>query len=225
MASSDPSSNLSRRSFLQSTALAGASTVLVVEAGAESGASENRSTASVRGVVDATLRVNGEYRTVPVEPRTTLVDALRDRLGLTGVKVGCNHGQCGACTVIVDGQRVLSCLTLALSAQGRDITTVEGIATADALHPVQSAFVEHDGFQCGYCTPGQVCSGVALVEEVRAGFPSAATEDVRQPLSIEDALSPAEVRERMSGNLCRCAAYNGIVAAVRDGVRRVVEAG
>ena len=166
--------------------------------------------------VDILLTINGESRSVTVEPRTTLVNALRERLKLTGTKVGCNHGQCGACTVLIDGRRVLACLTLALSARNREITTIEGLAQDGALHPVQRAFIRHDGFQCGYCTPGQICSGVAAIEEIRAGWPSAATADVRSPLDPSHALTDAEVRERMSGNLCRCGAYNGIVAAVRE---------
>ena len=172
--------------------------------------------------IDIALRVNGETRAVSVEPRTTLLDALRERLRLSGTKVGCNHGQCGACTVIVDGRRTLSCLTLALSAQGRQITTVEGLAEDGALHPVQAAFIRNDGFQCGYCTPGQICSAAALMDEIKAGWPSAATDDVRDVLSVDVMLSDAEIRERMSGNLCRCGAYNGIVSAIREAAREAL---
>lgn len=208
---------VSRRLFLQSTTTLAAGS-LVASAAAKASAEETETAIPAETTQTITLRINGEERSVDVESRTTLLDALRERIGLTGTKVGCNHGQCGACTVIVDGRRSLSCLTLALSAQGRAITTVEGIADGENLHPVQAAFIEHDGFQCGYCTPGQICSGVALVDEIRQGYPSAVTEDVRSKVSVDEALAPAELRERMSGNICRCAAYNGIVAALEDGV-------
>jgi xanthine dehydrogenase YagT iron-sulfur-binding subunit len=148
-----------------------------------------------------------------VEPRTTLLDALRDHLGLTGTKKGCDRGQCGACTVLVDGRRINSCLSLALAHDGDAITTIEGIGQPGHLHPLQAAFVAEDAFQCGYCTPGQVCSGVALMEEARRGDCSAVTPDVRRPGA--PTLTDAEIRERMSGNLCRCGAYANIVRAVR----------
>ena len=164
--------------------------------------------------IDVTLRVNGTARTVKIEPRVTLLDALREYIGLTGSKKGCDHGQCGACTVLVNGRRINSCLTLALMHEGDDVTTIEGLAKGDDLHPVQAAFIKHDGFQCGYCTPGQICSAVALLDEVAAGTASAVTADVRQIRGVE--LTDAEIRERMSGNLCRCGAYPGIVAAVRE---------
>ena len=187
---------------------------------AETDQTDGGASFAARGGLEITLAVNGRARRVSVEPRTTLLDALREGLQLAGTKVGCNHGQCGACTLLVDGRRVLSCLTLALSARGREITTVEGVARGDALHPVQAAFIEHDGFQCGYCTPGQICSAVALLQELQAAWPSAATADLRGPLDPAALLSDAEIRERMSGNLCRCGAYNGIVAAVRDAARQ-----
>jgi xanthine dehydrogenase YagT iron-sulfur-binding subunit len=171
--------------------------------------------APAEGEVAVTLLVNGGRHRVVVEPRVTLLDALREGLGLTGSKKGCDHGQCGACTVLVDGQRVLSCLSLAVMQEGRQITTVEGLAKGDTLHPVQAAFVEFDGFQCGYCTPGQICSAVALLDEVRRGACSAVTPDFNSP-PAPATLTEAEIRERMSGNLCRCGAYNGIVAAVRQ---------
>jgi xanthine dehydrogenase YagT iron-sulfur-binding subunit len=165
--------------------------------------------------VTTSLRVNGTTRDLSLDSRLTLLDALRDVLGLTGTKKGCDQGACGACTVIIDGQRVLSCLTLAAACDGRQVVTIEGLATADELHPMQSAFLHCDGFQCGYCTPGQILSAVCAVQEVQAGVPSHATRDVRQAV---DAATPTdeEIRERMSGNLCRCAAYPNIVAAVRQ---------
>jgi xanthine dehydrogenase YagT iron-sulfur-binding subunit len=156
------------------------------------------------------LRVNGEERELVVDTRSSLLDVLRERLGLTGAKKGCDHGQCGACTVLIDGRRANSCLCLAIAHQGAEITTVEGLAPDGELHPVQRAFVEHDGFQCGYCTPGQICSAVALLDELAAGLPSAVTPDGSVALTDE------EIRERLSGNLCRCGAYVNIVAAVRE---------
>jgi xanthine dehydrogenase YagT iron-sulfur-binding subunit len=150
---------------------------------------------------------------LPEDARVSLLDLLRDRLGLSGTKKGCNQGACGACTVLVDGQRVLSCLTLAVQHDGRSVITIEGLAADDALHPLQQAFIEHDGFQCGYCTPGQICSAVGMIEEVRRGVPSHVTADV---VAETIALSREELRERMSGNLCRCGAYNGIVDAIAE---------
>ncbi|GHC98142.1 oxidoreductase [Streptomyces violarus] len=162
---------------------------------------------------DLTLSVNGEKYTLTVDHRTTLLDALRERLDMTGTKKGCDQGQCGACTVLVDGRRSVACLQLAVAAEGREITTIEGVAEGDRLHPVQQAFLELDGFQCGYCTPGQICSAIAMIEEHAAGWPSAATDDVR-PEAGPPPLTPEEIRERMSGNLCRCGAYVSIVQAV-----------
>ncbi|TFW07390.1 2Fe-2S iron-sulfur cluster binding domain-containing protein [Oxalobacteraceae bacterium OM1] len=160
-----------------------------------------------------TLRINGQDRTLAVEPRVTLLDALREYLGLTGTKKGCDRGQCGACTVLVDGQRINSCLTLAVMHDGQEITTVEGLAQDGALHPVQEAFLECDAFQCGYCTPGQICSAVAMLDEVQAGQASTvAPHAAITPGSITD----DDIRERMSGNICRCGAYPNIVAAVRQ---------
>lgn len=164
--------------------------------------------------VDVTLRVNGTARAVKIEPRVTLLDALREYMGLTGSKKGCDHGQCGACTVLVNGRRINSCLTLALMHEGEEITTIEGLAKGDELHPLQAAFIKHDGFQCGYCTPGQICSAVALLDEVATGTASAVTADVRQTGGVK--LTDVEIRERMSGNICRCGAYPGIVAAIRE---------
>ena len=164
--------------------------------------------------IDVKLRVNGTEHVLKIEPRVTLLDALRERLDLTGTKKGCNHGQCGACTVLVSGRRINSCLALACMHDGDEITTVEGLVKGDSLHPVQAAFIKHDGFQCGYCTPGQICSAVALLREVQVGTASAVTADVKQTGRVE--LTDAEIKERMSGNLCRCGAYPGIVAAVRE---------
>ena len=164
------------------------------------------------------LNVNGHDYDLSLEPRVTLLDALREYIGLTGTKKGCDRGQCGACTVLVNDRRINACLALAVAHVGDRITTVEGLADGAALHPVQAAFIRHDGFQCGYCTPGQICSAVALLGEVRAGAISAATADVRQITPVD--LTDAEIRERMSGNLCRCGAYVGIVAAVREASQR-----
>jgi xanthine dehydrogenase YagT iron-sulfur-binding subunit len=176
-------------------------------------------TAAVRTVepqtADVALTVNGQLRPLHLDLRTSLLDALREHLHLTGTKKGCDHGQCGACTVMVDGRRVLSCLTLTASCEGKKITTIEGLAKGDELHPMQAAFVKHDGFQCGYCTPGQICSAVAMLGEAQNGEASYVTADVRQTRrSLK--LSDDEIRERMSGNICRCGAYPNIVAAIRE---------
>ena len=165
-------------------------------------------------IVDVTLRVNGTEHTLKIEPRVTLLDALRDRIGLMGTKKGCDRGQCGACTVLVNGQRINSCLSLAIMYDDAEITTVEGLARGNELHPVQAAFIKHDGFQCGYCTPGQICSAVGAIAEAKAGTASAVTSDVRTQGQVK--LTDAEISERMSGNICRCGAYPGIVAAVQE---------
>jgi xanthine dehydrogenase YagT iron-sulfur-binding subunit len=157
------------------------------------------------------LVVNGETHTLDIDPRTTVLDALREHLGLTGAKKGCDHGQCGSCTVLLDGRRVNSCLLLAVAHQDADITTIEGLGTEESPHPVQRAFLEYDGFQCGYCTPGQICSAVGMLDEAARGWPSAVTP-ASGPVELDD----AEVRERMSGNLCRCGAYPNIVEAIRS---------
>ena len=161
------------------------------------------------------LHVNDTTHELSADPRLTLLDALRDVLGLFGTKKGCDQGACGACTVIVDGQRVLSCLTLAAACDGRNVVTIEGLARGEALHSMQAAFLHCDAFQCGYCTPGQILSAVCAVEEMRAGVPSHVTKDVRHTVR-PPTLTDEEIRERMSGNLCRCAAYPNIVAAVRE---------
>jgi xanthine dehydrogenase YagT iron-sulfur-binding subunit len=169
--------------------------------------------------VPVSMTVNGGVRNMTVEPRTTLLDALRDGLGLTGTKKACDRGECGACTVHVDGRRILSCMTLAAMQDGKHITTIEGLERDGNLHAIQSAFIEHDGFQCGFCTSGQIMSAVAMIEEVKAGWPSAATAEVRSQVTAAD-LSRAEIRERMSGNLCRCACYPNIVDAVAGAAGR-----
>jgi xanthine dehydrogenase YagT iron-sulfur-binding subunit len=163
-----------------------------------------------------TLNVNGAERRLDIDTRTTLLDALREHLGLTGAKKGCDHGQCGSCTVLLGGRRVLSCLTLAVAHDGDEVTTIEGLGEGDVLHPMQAAFVEHDALQCGYCTPGQIVSAVGMLGEVRDGWPSYATDDV----AAEPSLDAAEIRERMSGNLCRCGAYANIVPAIADAAPR-----
>jgi xanthine dehydrogenase YagT iron-sulfur-binding subunit len=168
---------------------------------------------AVENPVRVALKVNGATRTLELDSRVVLLDALRERLELTGTKKGCDQGQCGACTVLVDGRRVLSCLTLAATCEGKEVTTVEGLARGDELHPVQAAFIKYDGFQCGYCTPGQICSAVGLLEEAKRGEVSHATEDVT---ATTTKLTDDEIRERMSGNICRCGAYPGIVAAIKE---------
>jgi xanthine dehydrogenase YagT iron-sulfur-binding subunit len=171
------------------------------------------------GKIQLSVTVNGQARGIVVEPSTTLLEALRDGLGLTGTKKGCDRGECGACTIHVDGRRILSCMTLAAMQDGKHITTIEGLEQGGNLHPLQAAFIERDGFQCGFCTSGQIMSGVAMIEEAEAGWPSAATPDLSRPFGVAD-LSKAEVRERMSGNLCRCACYPNIVQAVADAAGR-----
>lgn len=162
-------------------------------------------------LVPISLRVNGSIHALTIDPRVSLLDALRDHLSLSGTKKGCNQGACGACTILVDGERINSCLTLAVQYEDRDIQTIEGLAQDGVLHPMQDAFISHDGFQCGYCTPGQICSAVAMLDELKAGAPSAVTTSRTPPQ-----LSDEELRERMSGNLCRCGAYVGIREAIRD---------
>ena len=159
------------------------------------------------------LNVNGTNHPLHIEPRVSLLDALREYIGLTGTKKGCNQGACGACTVLVDGERINACLALAIQYQGRQITTIEGLGQQDHLHPLQQAFIEHDGFQCGYCTPGQICSAVGMIEEFQSGMPSAVTVDM---MDTHIDFSDGEVKERMSGNLCRCGAYVGITEAIQQ---------
>ena len=168
---------------------------------------------TAENLVKLALKVNGVTKKLEVDSRVVLLDALRERLGLTGSKKGCDQGQCGACTVLVNGRRVLSCLTLAATCEGKDVTTIEGLAKGDQLHPMQAAFIKYDGFQCGYCTPGQICSSVGMLEEAKRGDVSHATADVG---AVRAELSDDEIRERMSGNICRCGAYPGIVAAIKE---------
>lgn len=194
-------------------------------AGAASALAVTTSNAAMAGVLEADARpvaspalvpvsftVNGDHRSLEVDARTTLLDTLREHLHLTGTKKGCDHGQCGACTVIANGRRINSCLTLALMHEGSSITTIEGLGSMNRLHPMQAAFVKHDGYQCGYCTPGQICSAVAVLEEIQADIPSYVTEDLTVPAEV----TPIELRERMSGNICRCGAYSNIIDALTE---------
>lgn len=201
---------LSRRDFLVLGAVSAAAAQLPFTA--ELAAEPAAVTASISNV---TFSVNGKARALELDTRTTLLDALREHLHLNGTKKGCDHGQCGACTVIVAGRRINSCLTLAVMHEGDQITTIEGLGTPDNMHAMQAAFVKHDGYQCGYCTPGQICSAVAMLDELKAGVPSHVSAD----LMARAALTPSELRERMSGNLCRCAAYSNIADAITDVAR------
>jgi xanthine dehydrogenase YagT iron-sulfur-binding subunit len=207
---------INRREFIEGAGLAAGAVAL-----ARVGEAASREPAGrVPARVPVTAMVNGQQHTIDVEPRTTLLEALREQLLLTGTKKGCDRGECGACTVVIDGRRVLSCMSLAAMQEGKRITTIEGLGGDRKLHPLQAAFIEHDGFQCGFCTSGQIMSGLAMLEEARAGWPSAATADVRKPFTLAD-LSATEIRERMSGNLCRCACYPNIVAAVSAAAKEV----
>ncbi len=205
-----------RRRFLVDASVLGAGAAVVPYAHGAESATETRPSfvngaeAPIR--TRGSLVVNGQLHELELDTRATLLDVLRENLRLTGTKKGCDRGQCGACTVLVNGRRINSCLTLAASVDGDEVTTIEGLGSVNALHPMQQAFVTHDAFQCGYCTPGQVCSAVALVAEADAGMASAVTPDVRKLKSVK--LDAAEIRERMSGNICRCGAYVNIVAAV-----------
>ena len=171
-----------------------------------------QATADSPVVQSVTLNVNGKIHALQLDTRTTLLDAVREHLQLTGSKKGCDHGQCGACTMLVDGRRINSCLTLAVMHQGQKVTTIEGLGTPGKMHPMQTAFVKHDGFQCGYCTPGQICSAVALLREIQQGIPS----HVSAALDAKMQATPEEIRERMSGNICRCGAYSNIVEAITE---------
>ncbi|KAA9018744.1 aldehyde dehydrogenase iron-sulfur subunit PaoA [Sphingobium limneticum] len=199
------SDQLTRRGLLQGSA------VLAAAAPTLSAAAPTPKTSGANAMMPVELTVNGREVHLQLDPRTSLLDALREHLHLTGTKKGCDHGQCGACTVIVEGRRINSCLTLAVMHDGEKVTTIEGLGTPDHLHAMQKAFIVHDGYQCGYCTPGQICSAVSVLEEIEAGIPSHVTADLN-----DVAISDAELRERMSGNICRCAAYPNIIAAMRD---------
>ena len=213
------SEHVSRRGFLQGAALlAGGGLAVAAVPGTPAAAQAAQAAAAPVRLVPLSLTVNGQKRDVQVDPRTSLLDMLREQLALTGSKKGCDHGQCGACTVIADGRRINSCLSLALVHCGGTITTIEGLAKGDDLHPVQTAFLEHDGYQCGYCTPGQIVSAVALLDEVKRGEPSQVTLNLRRTAPMDEPmeLTVEEIKERMSGNICRCGAYPGIVAAVQQ---------
>jgi xanthine dehydrogenase YagT iron-sulfur-binding subunit len=203
----DPSQfEMSRRGVLIGAAVTTAVTAVPLRAEAQAASTEPPVMAKV------SFTVNGKTEALELDTRTTLLDALREHLHLTGTKKGCDHGQCGACTVIVDGRRINSCLTLAVMHDGDSVTTVEGLGGPETLHPMQAAFVKHDGYQCGYCTPGQICSAVAVLEEIKAGIPSHVSAD----LNAAPQLSELELRERMSGNICRCGAYSNIVEAITE---------
>nr|WP_026308605.1 2Fe-2S iron-sulfur cluster-binding protein [Spirosoma spitsbergense] len=208
-----------RRSFLKQVSAASlsilASTYFTAEVMADSIDNLPENPAALLNAVKVNLRVNDTVKPLTLDSRTSLLDALRERLGLTGSKKGCDHGQCGACTVMIDGKRHLSCLTLAATCENKEITTIEGLAKNGKMHPMQRAFLTHDGFQCGYCTPGQICSSVALLEEAKNGEASYVTEDLRD-IKANLKLSEEEIRERMSGNICRCGAYNNIVQAFKQ---------
>jgi xanthine dehydrogenase YagT iron-sulfur-binding subunit len=197
---------LDRREFLIVGSASAAALALPTDAVAEPSSAESPTVATV------TFTVNGKPCTLELDLRTSLLDALREHLQLTGTKKGCDQGQCGACTVIADGRRINACLTLAVMYEGASITTIEGLGSVTKLHPMQAAFVKHDGYQCGYCTPGQICSAVAMLGEIKAGVPSHATPD----LKVLPQVSSAELRERMSGNICRCGAYSNIIEAITE---------
>jgi len=208
--------DLKRRAFMINSTASVASVMVPVTAMADS-EQVPRAVGATGSPRDAhstiTLNINGTPRTIAkLDNRTTLLDVLREHLHLTGTKKGCDHGQCGACTVLIDGERVNSCLSLAVMHEADQITTIEGLGTPAKLHPMQAAFVEHDGYQCGYCTPGQICSSVAMLGEIRAGIPSYVTAD----LTTRAKITSAEIRERMSGNICRCGAYSNIVEAIAE---------
>jgi len=199
---------ISRRGAL----IAGAAAAAAVSTTAPAAAAPADAPAPAVPLTRVTLKVNGEAHTLELDTRTTLLDALREHLHLTGTKKGCDHGQCGACTVIVDGRRINACLTLAVMHEGAQVTTIEGLGTPQRMHPLQAAFVKHDGYQCGYCTPGQICSAVAVLDEIKRGVPSHVSPD----LTARPLLSAEELRERMSGNICRCGAYSNIVDAITE---------
>jgi xanthine dehydrogenase YagT iron-sulfur-binding subunit len=203
---------ITRRELLVLGAVSAAAAAAPAEAEAQVQAKASTPAVRLPVLSKVSFSVNGKAHALELDTRTTLLDALREHLQLTGTKKGCDHGQCGACTVIVEGRRINSCLTLAVMHEGDRITTIEGLGTPANLHPMQAAFVKHDGYQCGYCTPGQICSAVALLGEIKAGIPSHVSVDLTAPPK----LSPGELRERMSGNICRCGAYSNIVDAILE---------
>ncbi|MGC2658035.1 MAG: 2Fe-2S iron-sulfur cluster-binding protein [Bryobacteraceae bacterium] len=204
------SHDVTRREFV-GTVIAGSAAIAVLPGLADAQTAQSHT-------IPLTLTINGESHTANIDSRVTLLDLLREQLHLTGTKKGCDHGQCGACTVLVEGRRVNSCLTFAVMHEGNQITTIEGLGQPGSLHPMQTAFINSDGFQCGYCTPGQICSAVAMLKEVKAGSPSMLTPEIHSIHPIE--LTDDEIRERMSGNICRCGAYPNIVAAIRTANQR-----
>jgi xanthine dehydrogenase YagT iron-sulfur-binding subunit len=204
--------NVNRRDLVRGVGACAAATAT----GAASKSKAQTSPAEPANTAHISMTVNGQSRNLDVDTRVTLLDALREHLHLTGTKKGCDHGQCGACTVIVDGRRINSCLTLAVMHEGRKVTTIEGLGTPETPHTMQHAFVKHDGYQCGYCTSGQICSAVAVLDEIRTGIPSHVTGDLTKPIPF----SEVEVRERMSGNICRCGAYSNIVDAIAEVAER-----
>jgi xanthine dehydrogenase YagT iron-sulfur-binding subunit len=201
---------MSRRDLLIGTATSAAATMAPIAAEAQTQAQPR--IVGLPSVATVSFTVNGEKRELELDTRTTLLDALREHLDMPGTKKGCDHGQCGACTVIVDGRRINSCLTLAVMHEGDSVTTIEGLGTVEKLHPMQAAFVKHDSFQCGYCTPGQICSAVAVLREIEAGIPSLVSAD----LTAQPQATVTELRERMSGNICRCGAYSNIMEAIGE---------
>ncbi|MCA6116098.1 aldehyde dehydrogenase iron-sulfur subunit [Bradyrhizobium sp. WSM 1738] len=203
---------LSRRKLLLGTAASVAFSAASAEARAQTPVVPAQAAVPGIATMKVSFNVNGAPREIALDMRTTLLDALREHLHLTGTKKGCDHGQCGACTVIAGGRRINSCMTLAVMHEGDSITTIEGLGTPENMHPMQAAFVKHDGFQCGYCTPGQICSAVAVLDEIKAGIPSHVTAD----LDAAPQLTNAELRERMSGNICRCGAYSNIAEAITE---------
>jgi xanthine dehydrogenase YagT iron-sulfur-binding subunit len=207
---------VSRRNLLLGSAASVAATATRTRAGAQTNPSSLTEALEAPVLSKVSFSVNGLARELELDTRATLLDALRERLNLTGTKKGCDHGQCGACTVLVDGRRINSCLTLALMHEGSSITTIEGLGSPQNPHPMQAAFVKHDGFQCGYCTPGQICSAVAVLDEIKAGIPS----HVSAELTAQPQATSEEMRERMSGNICRCGAYSNIAEAMQEAAGR-----
>jgi xanthine dehydrogenase YagT iron-sulfur-binding subunit len=210
-ANTNPLFDMRRRGVLAG-GLATAAGAFISETGAQPASANGAATAADVPTVPTTFKVNGRAYTLSLDTRTTLLDALREHIQLTGSKKGCDHGQCGACTVIVNGRRINSCLSLAAMHDGDEITTIEGLGTPGNLHPMQAAFVKHDGFQCGYCTPGQICSAVGTLAEIKAGVPSHVSVDITATQNV----TPDEIRERMSGNICRCGAYANMLDAIQE---------